>query len=213
MKKIIQKKTKPFILGINGSPHKDGVVVELLKRTLGGAQKAGAETKIIHLYDLKTVRTPGYYSQDPAKEVPSRMPKDDIVKLYPEILRADGLVFATPVYWANMSAVMKDFIEHLTPLENDGFQLQGKVAAFIAASKENEGGLEMAAMSMVTALSQMGVLIPPNAVMWHPALWHIAGRKPVSWAWQGAPLVGRNMVNIVKLLKENNVVWGDAAGN
>lgn len=64
-----------------------------------------------------------------------------------------------------MSGVMKDFIDHLTALENDGFKLEGKVAAFIAATKENEGGVEMAVMSMVTALAQMGVLIPPNSIM------------------------------------------------
>lgn len=90
-------------------------------------------------------------------------PRDDITDLYPEILRADGLALATPAYWANMSAVMKNFIEHLTPLENDGFLLEGKVAAVIAASKENEGGIEMAAMSLVVALIAMGILFSPSS--------------------------------------------------
>ena len=196
-----------FILGINGSPHHEGTTCELLNLLLSGASEAGAETRVVHLYDLNIVHEPGHYSQNPLKAVPSEMPRDGIVELYPEILRADGLVFATPVYWANMSGVMKDFIDHLTPLENDGFQLEGKVAAFIAASKENEGGLEMAVMSMVTALAQMGVLIPPNSVMWYPGGWTTTRKKFDSWAKKDAPKVGRNMVKLVEILKKNKIEW------
>ena len=196
-----------FILGINGSPHKDGIVYELLNSVLTSAQEQGAETRIINLYDLKTVPTNGAYSKDPTSDTIVNAVKDDITDLYPEILRADGFVFATPVYWANMSAVMKDFIEHLTPLENDGFALQGKVAAFIAASKENEGGVEMAAMSMVTPIAQMGMLIPPNAIMWYPSFWSNAREEKLAWAKDDAPRVGRNMVRLIEQLKSNPIDW------
>jgi multimeric flavodoxin WrbA len=40
---------------------------------------------------------------------------------------ADGFVFATPVHWFNMSALMKCFIDWLTSLE-DTCELEGKVA-------------------------------------------------------------------------------------
>jgi multimeric flavodoxin WrbA len=198
---------KPLIIGINGSPHMRGNVAGMMNLVLGGAKKAGAETKAIHLYKLKIKHEPGYYSEDPKKEIPKKMPKDDIVKLYPEITRADGFVLATPTYWANMSGIMKDFIDHLTALENDGFKLEGKVATFIAASKENEGGIEMAAMSMVAALAQMGVLIPPNAIMWHPGDWHTAKGAHHNWAKKWAPLAGKNMVKVINLLKENPIDW------
>ena len=197
----------PFILGVNGSPHKTGIVVELLQLVLSGAEKAGAETRLIHLYDLRLGHAPGYYSESPEKEKPENMPKNDVTALYPEIIRADGLVFGTPVYWANMSGAMKDFIDHLTPLENDGFQLEGKIAAFIAASKENEGGVEMAVMSMVTALAQMGVLIPPNAVLWYPGAWKTTIKRYDSWAKEDAPKVGRNMVRLINMLQKNPIKW------
>jgi multimeric flavodoxin WrbA len=138
------------------------------------------------------------------------MPPDGITALYPEIERADGLVLATPVYWANMSGIMKDFIDHLTALENRDFALEGKVAAFIAASKENEGGVEMAAMAMVTALAQMGVLIPPNAVLWHPGRWVTATGDHPSWAREDAPRVGRNMVRLIELLRAHPIAWSAA---
>ena len=200
---------KPFILAINGSPHKEGNVAQLLDLVLGGAKEAGAETKRVNLYELTIVHEPGYYSEDPEKEVPKNMPKDGITALYPEILRADGLVLGTPTYWANMSGIMKDFLDHLTALENKGDDvLLGKMAAFVAASKENEGGVEMAAMSMVAALAQMGFLIPPNAIMWYPGEWTSAKETVESWARDDAPFVGKNMVELIQLLKTHPIAWG-----
>ncbi len=200
---------KPLILGINGSPHQDGIVAELLGITLTAAENAGATTEIIHLYDLTSIHTQGLYSESPELETIKNIPKDDITALFPKIIKADGLVFATPVYWSDMSAVMKDFIEHLTPLENDGFLLNGKVAVFIAASKENEGGLEMAAMSMVGPLAQMGVLIPPNGVMWYPGHWSTAEGEHNGWAKEWAPTVGRSMTELIMLLKKHPIQWLD----
>ncbi len=195
----------PFILGVNGSPHLKGNVAHILNLVLSGARKEGAKTEIIHLYKLKIIHNPGYYSEDPKKEIPKNMPKDDIVRLYPKIIKADGLVLATPVYWANMSGVMKEFIDHLTALENDNFKLEGKVAAFIAASKENEGGRVMAAMSMATALIQMGVYIPPYAVMWYPGGSIYTKHTIKSWAVKDAPIIGKNMVKLINLLKRNPI--------
>ncbi len=198
---------KPFIIGVNGSPNKDGMTYKLLNSVLSGAASQGAETKIINLYELRTNWINGAYSDDPESDTIKNAVKDDLTALYPEIIRADGLVLATPVYWANMSAAMKDFIEHLTPLENDGFLLQGKVAAFIASSKENEGGLEMAAMDMVAPLAQMGVLIPPNAIMWYPSYWSNAKQEKISWAEDDAPKVGHNMVRLIETLRTNPIDW------
>lgn len=197
----------PFVLAINGSPHQDGIVTGLLNLVLQGAKRAGAEVKMINLYGLEITHEPGYYSEDAGFEVPANMPHDDIVALYPEIMRADALVLGTPVYWANMSGVMKDFIDHLTALENENFGLEGKLAAFIAASKENEGGIEMAAMSMVTALAQMGVLIPPNSILWYPGTWVTAKHTIEAWAKQDAPKLGRNMVALTQLLRDHPINW------
>lgn len=199
----------PLILGINGSPHKDGATRQLLSRVLDSAQEAGAKTEIIDLYDLKILHSPGPYSQDPAKEIPRNMPDDDMTALYPRIRQARGLVFATPTYWANMSGAMKDFIDRLTTLENDEFSLEGTLAACIAVSKENEGGLEMAAMSIVSALYQMGMHVIPNGVMWSPGTWHTAKGPVANWANKAAPIVGRNMVNLIPILDSSGIKWGE----
>ncbi|MDP3769735.1 MAG: flavodoxin family protein [bacterium] len=202
-----EESCQPFFLGLNGSPFKDGIVVEIMNALLHEAERTGAETKLVHLYDLEMIPEKGLYSENPARAVKENMPDDDMLSLYPEIERADALVLGTPVYWANMSAVMKNFIEHLTPLENDGFKLEGKLAAFIAASKEDEGGRESAVMSMVSPLGQMGALIPPNAIIWYPGSWYTSGKSYENWAFGTAKDVGRSMVHLIRVLKEHPIKW------
>ena len=40
------------VIAINGSPRKNWNTDTLLKKTLEGAASVGAETEIVHLYDL-----------------------------------------------------------------------------------------------------------------------------------------------------------------
>lgn len=104
----MKNSAKPFILGINGSPYLDGNTALLLKLVLNGAKRVGAKTKIINLYQLNIRPESGHYSKNPKKAILKNLPKDGMAKLYPEILKADGLVLATPTYWANMSGAVLD---------------------------------------------------------------------------------------------------------
>lgn len=61
---------------------------------------------------------------------------DDFISLVQEMLKHQKLVFATPVYWYTMSAIMKTFLDRITDLltiEKDlGRQLRGKDAYVIS---------------------------------------------------------------------------------
>jgi len=78
---------KPFVLGVNGAPYKDGVVMELLASVLQGAQSEGAEVDTINLYEVDSQFVKGAYSEDPGLETVAQTPKDGLTELYPTILR------------------------------------------------------------------------------------------------------------------------------
>lgn len=198
------------IIGILGSPHKDGGTARLLQLAIDGAASVGAQTEMIYLYDLNIGFEDGSYSKDPTSVTLTSVPGDDMKIVYPKMIEADGFIFATPTYWMNMSAIMKNFIDRLTPLEHDGFHLKGKVAAFIGHSKENEGGVEQAVMSMIAPLLQMGVLIPPGGAMWHPGSWTTSSGESQSWAEIDAPKVGADMVRFIKTIRECGFKWSAA---
>ena len=111
------------ILGFNGAPAKTGTVAALLSESLQAAAEEIAElgeipnTALIHLVDIVKDFHDGSFTNIPSS----------LQSTFDSMRTADGFVFATPVHWFNMSALMKCFIDWLTSLE-DTCELEGKVA-------------------------------------------------------------------------------------
>ena len=119
---------KIFVLGINGSPRKNGNTVRFLKRILDSAEKSGARIKLIHLSDETIKPCLGCYS---ASEKECKYPcvqKDDMGNIYKLLLRADSIVLGSPSYWYNVSGLMKNFVDRLCSLENNGFLQIGRAS-------------------------------------------------------------------------------------
>jgi len=67
---------------------------------------------------------------------------DDFLPLMEKIVTYDLIIFATPVYWYSMSAVMKTFFDRISDLlsirKELGRQLKGKAMALISCSNEDD---------------------------------------------------------------------------
>ena len=182
---------KILIVGINGSPNKDGMGSTLLAETLAGAQIEGAEIKIVHLVDWMKRFHSGIFESRPAELEP----------LYELMEEADGFVFSTPVQWFGPSDLMTSFINHLTAMEMDDFMLEGKVAGFIATC--NEDGGQAACAKMMSALTHMGCLCPPYATLYHNSSM-ASGEN--SWQNKDAGLIGKNLVKLARVTQR--IDWG-----
>lgn len=93
-----------LIVGIVGSPRKDGRTHQLVQAALDGAAAAGAETRMVYLvdYDLRPF-TGGGGAEDAytycAEELSSLC------------AAADALVVGSPVYWGDISGLTKDWMD------------------------------------------------------------------------------------------------------
>jgi multimeric flavodoxin WrbA len=96
------------ILGIMGSPRKNGNTHILLSRILEGAESEGARGNILFLDDLAIKECNGCHVCWEGKECSK---DDDMNSIYPRIIESDGIVFGTPVYWYGPTALMKGFID------------------------------------------------------------------------------------------------------
>jgi multimeric flavodoxin WrbA len=96
------------ILGIIGSPRKNGNTHILVSRILEGAQTAGAEVELLFLNDLTIRECDGCHACWNGHECSKR---DDMNAVYPKIIESDVLIFGTPVYWYAPTALMKGFID------------------------------------------------------------------------------------------------------
>jgi len=96
------------ILGIVGSPRRNGNTHVLVCRILDGARDAGAQADALFLADLTIRECDGCHACWQGKSCSKH---DDMIDLFDRIARADVLVFGTPVYWYGPTALMKAFLD------------------------------------------------------------------------------------------------------
>ena len=96
------------ILGVLGSPRKEGNTHVLISKILEGAKEAGASGEIIFLDDLDIKECAGCFSCWKGNEC-SR--KDDMNDLYQKIFESDVMIWGTPVYWYGPTALIKAFLD------------------------------------------------------------------------------------------------------
>lgn len=68
--------------------------------------------------------------------------EDDFIRIIERVLQHDTLIFASPIYWYTMSAVMKNFFDRLSDLlkihKEKGRQLRGKTMWVISCNGDAE---------------------------------------------------------------------------
>jgi multimeric flavodoxin WrbA len=102
-------------IAINGSPRKEWNTATLLAKALEGAASQGAETEIVHLYDLdfkgckscfacKTRGGPSYGRCSV---------EDDLTPILQRAAEADAIILGSPFYFGTVSGEMRSFMERL----------------------------------------------------------------------------------------------------
>ena len=96
------------ILAISGSPRPKGNTNYLVDLALSEAVNMGADTEKIILSQYKVNPCLGH---DDCDSFESCLQKDDAGWILDKFREADGVILATPVYYYNVSAQMKAFID------------------------------------------------------------------------------------------------------
>jgi len=104
------------LIAINGSPRKNWNTATLLKNALAGAEAMGAETELIHLYDLtfKGCTSCFLCKMIDGPHSGRCAMKDDLTPILKQIEeKADAVILGTPIYFGAMTGEMRSFIERL----------------------------------------------------------------------------------------------------
>ncbi len=101
------------ILGIEGSPRKDGNTEKLVRKVLAGAVEAGAEMEFIKLADLKIEYCTGCGKCRATGEC---VVKDDMDKVVDAIQQSDVIMVGSPVYAWQVTGTTKVFMDRLCRL-------------------------------------------------------------------------------------------------
>ncbi|MBD3176819.1 MAG: hypothetical protein GF320_16695, partial [Armatimonadia bacterium] len=101
------------LLALNGSPKTDGTVAALLDEVTRAAKEGGARTERVDVYGLQVAPCIGCMACRPDKECV--LEEDDAHVMARKLPECDGLVVATPTYWANMSSPLKALFDRIVP--------------------------------------------------------------------------------------------------
>ncbi|HEY3313739.1 MAG TPA: flavodoxin family protein [Bacillota bacterium] len=104
------------IVALQSSPNRDGLTAGLAAAALRGAASLGTETELIHLNDhpVNLCRACGDgWGQCRRKEDCIQKDEDDFYALREKLIAADGVIFATPVYFWDLSESARTFLDRL----------------------------------------------------------------------------------------------------
>jgi multimeric flavodoxin WrbA len=142
------------ILAIQTSPNTDGLTARLAEAALAGARLSGVEVELVNLNKLELEHCRacgtgwGHHFEPGKLQAGECIIKDDFAGLHEKVLAADGLVFATPVYFGDMSESARVFVDRLRRCEwpqRQNSPLRGKHLLTIAAAGGSGGGAPGAA--------------------------------------------------------------------
>jgi len=101
------------VLGVSGSPRRNGNTELLIREFLRGAETSGNDTELFILSELKIspCTSCGSCQKDGHCVI-----DDDMQLMYNKLLEADYIVFASPIYFGGVSAQLKSFIDRCQAL-------------------------------------------------------------------------------------------------
>lgn len=147
----------PKILAFAGSTRTPSWNKKLIRVAAESARRAGAEVTLIDLRDLPM---PLY---DGDLEVAEGQPANAKV-LKALMIEHDGFLLSSPEYNSSISGVLKnaiDWVSRPQPGEPPQLAYRGKVAALLAASPGNLGGVR-ALLTVRQVLTTLGTLVIPT---------------------------------------------------
>ncbi|MFZ2456882.1 MAG: flavodoxin family protein [Candidatus Altiarchaeia archaeon] len=128
------------ILGIAGSPRRNGNTEQLVKEALKVCDGKGAETELISLSGKNILFCDNCDACSGGK---APCPKeDDVRQILDAMAAADAIIIGSPTYFGSVSGQLKTLFDRTMPLRRNNFRLSGKVGGAIAIGGSRNGGQE-----------------------------------------------------------------------
>lgn len=160
------------VVAFNGSPNKEGNTFRLLSIVAGELEKEGIEVEIIHIGSKLLHGCMGCRKCAQMQNQCCIITKDDMNLWISKAVAADGLLFGSPTYFANVTTQMKALIDRMGYVcKANGGLLRGKVAAPVVAVRR------AGALPVIDAINHF--LLISEAVIPGSTYWNFAiGRNP-----------------------------------
>lgn len=143
------------VIGIAGSPNKNGNSVYLLKEVLKILESV-FDTELIFLKNYVIKPCNGCQSCDKNGKC---VIEDDMQKLYPKIKDSQVIILASPSYMGGVTSRLRIFMERTWHLRKG--QLDGKIGSFIVVGRRKLGAI---VYEIEEYLSRLGLTKLPGVI-------------------------------------------------
>ncbi|KUK13746.1 MAG: flavodoxin family protein [Synergistetes bacterium] len=150
-----------LIVGINGSPRKNGNTAFLLGVALEAAKSFGAQTHLIHAVDALVGQESPFcvVCSNPCE---GRCSKNNALGEAFDVLRkADGIIVGSPVHFGTVSAQLKAFWDRTRILRKEK-ALLNVVGGAITVARSRFGGQETTLKALFDMMIIQGMIIVGN---------------------------------------------------
>jgi multimeric flavodoxin WrbA len=153
------------VVAFNGSARKDGNTAILVNHVFQELEKQGIETELVQLSGKKIQGCIACYKCFENKDQRCSVTKDILNSCIEKMLRADGIILASPTYFANISTELKALIDRagLTSMANGGM-FKRKVGAAVVAVRR---GGSIHAFNAINHFFFINQMIVPGSNYWN----------------------------------------------
>ncbi len=189
------------VLGICGSPHREGNSAYALRYALDIIAQEGIDTHYVALADSQIALCEGCFVCRSGRCRHS----DDMDAICETLLRCDGLILSSPVYMGLPTGQMKVFMDRTVRFRTAGsFQLAGRVGAGIACGGFRNGGQELTLQCMHTFFLQQDMYVVADGPGFSHSGAAIVGKAPEDTVGlQTVENLARRMVTAIGALRQD----------
>lgn len=193
-----------LIVGINGSPNRNGNTKDMLELLKKETESLGAQFEIIHAQEaILDCKTP-FCVNCSAPCSGKCMEGSKLEKAYEKMSQADAIVLASPVYFGTVSAQLKAFFDKSSSLRRE-HKLLGKIGAGMTVGASKYGGQETTLMTINNLLLMHGVnLVNDASVGLSAGHFGVCAQKPAKEdenASKGIHVLAHRLVEEIKRKK------------
>jgi multimeric flavodoxin WrbA len=187
------------VVAFNGSPRKSGNTAILIRRVLGELEKEGIETELIEMGVTKVRGCIACYKCMELTNGRCAVDNDDVNEWIGKIAEADGLILGSPVYFSDLTAGLKAFIERAGMVARaNGDMFRRKVGAAVTAVRR-AGAIHT--FDSINHFFFIGQMIVPGSSYWNVGIGRDKGEvEKDTEGLATMDVLGQNMAWVLKKL-------------
>jgi multimeric flavodoxin WrbA len=188
------------VVAFNGSARKDGNTAILIRRVLQALEEEGIRTELIQLAGEQIRGCNACRSCYATKNKRCAIEDDNVNKYIRKMLKADGIIIGSPVYFSMMAPELKALSDRAFYVARaNGDMFKRKVGVAVVAVRRAGGIPTFDAINHYFLISQM---IIPASSYWNVGVGHKKGVVETDEeGMETMETLGKNMAWLIKKLK------------